>query len=70
MTPKDKAIEIFDTHMGWKMNPYDDIEMTLKKGIVKEHALISVCLVLSLCWNGNKTALNYWENVKNEIEKI
>lgn len=70
MTPKEKAFEIFDTHMGFKMNPYDDIEMTLKKGIAKKHSLISVNLVLNLCWNGNKTALNYWENVKNEIEKI
>jgi hypothetical protein len=70
MTPKEKAFEIFDAHMGFKMNPYDDIEMTLKKGIAKKHSLISVNLVLNLCWNGNKTALNYWENVKNEIEKI
>ena len=70
MVAKERAIEIFNAHMGFKMNPYDDIEMTLKKKIAKDHALISVNLVLSLCWNGNETALNYWKEVKSEINKL
>jgi hypothetical protein len=70
MTPKEEAIEIFDAHMGFKMNPYDDIEMTLKKGIAKEHALISVNLVLNLCWNGNEVGIKHWQQVKREIELL
>jgi hypothetical protein len=67
MTPKEKAIEIFDTHMGFKMNPYGDIEMTLKKGMAKKHSLISVNLVINLCWNGNEIGSKYWKEVKQEI---
>ena len=70
MTAKERAIEIFDAHMGFKMNPYDDIEMTLKKEVAKDHALISVNLVLSLCWNGNKIGMNHWQEVKQEIKKL
>jgi hypothetical protein len=70
MKAKEKAIKIFDAHMGFKMNPYDDIEMTLEKGKAKEHALISVNLVLNLCWNGNELGIKYWQDVKQEIEKL
>ena len=48
MTPKEKAIELFDKYMGFKMNPYDDLEMTLKKGIAKDNALIAVDYIMSV----------------------
>jgi hypothetical protein len=65
MTPKEKAEELFDAHMGFKMNPYDDIEMTLEKGKAKEHALISVNLLLSEFY-----ADDFYTEVKQEIEKL
>ena len=72
MTPKEKAIELFDTHMGFKMNPYDDIEMTLKKGIAKKHALIAVDEILDILWHTHKNEIEYrfWQQVEQEIQAL
>jgi hypothetical protein len=73
MTAKEKAIELFDKYMGFKMNPYNDIEMTLKKGIAKDNALIAVdeILKIKLLWYQKDTKeLEYWQKVKQEIELI
>jgi hypothetical protein len=79
MTPKEKSIELFDKYMGFKMNPYNDLEMTLKKGIAKKNALIAVNEILKLrvikkqiigyeiLNTGN---IEYWQEVKQEIELI
>jgi hypothetical protein len=79
MTPKEKAIKIFDAHMGFKMNPYNDIEMTLEKGKAKEHALIAVDEVQQLIKDLSSCnyrfiyiidEMNFWQEVKQEIEKL
>jgi hypothetical protein len=35
----------------------------------KQCELIAVNEVLNLCWNGNLKAKEYWQEVKQEIEK-
>ncbi len=76
MSPKEKAIELFDKYMGFKMNPYDDPEMRLKKGITKTNALIAVDLHLTelhkmkLIFSDRELHYKYWQEVKTEIEKI
>jgi hypothetical protein len=75
MTPKEKAIELFDKYMGFKMNPYDDIEMTLKKGMAKTNALIAVDEIINIAYwgfmeSGGKQEQEYWEEVKQEIEAL
>jgi hypothetical protein len=74
MTPKEKAIELFDKYMGFKMNPYNDLEMTLKKGIAKTNALIAVNEILKQCWDYRdidlQASYEYWQKVKQEIELI
>lgn len=61
MTPKEKAEELVN-------------RFNLPSGLMsierKQCALIAVDEILNLCWNGNKTALNYWEQVKEEIESL
>ena len=71
MTPKEKAIELFDKYMGFKMNPYDDPEMTLKKGIAKTNVLIAVDEILKITWVDKfLTVEEYWQEVKQEIQKL
>ena len=63
MTPKEKAEELVE-----KMaSPLDVVKINLES---KRCALIAVDEMLGLCWNGNEIALNYWQEVKNEIEKL
>ena len=66
MTPKEKAEEL--------VGRYAIKSYQLKLGISfdfdKQCALIAVDEILNLCWNGNETAKKYWQEVKNEIEKL
>ena len=68
MTPIEKANELY--------SKYDDL---LNKDFgnpivfdnqLKQCALIAIDEVLNLCWNGNKVAMEYWNEVKHEIEKL
>jgi hypothetical protein len=68
MTPQEKAQEICNkfswekTENGYKMfQNYDE---------TKRCSLIAVDEILNLCWNGNLKAKEYWEEVKQEIEKL
>lgn len=63
MTPRDKAEELVEK-MWLKINCNNATSSA------KQCALIAVDEILSLCWNGNESALNYWEEVKQEIEKL
>jgi hypothetical protein len=59
MTPKEKAKELamkFD-----KQGETDN---------AKQCALIAVDEILNLCWNGNEVGIKYWNEVKQEIEKL
>jgi hypothetical protein len=67
MTPKEKAIELYEKF-------YYKIPTLLDEKILdclaQECALIAVDEVLQLCWNGNLKAKEYWEEVKQEILKL
>jgi thymidylate synthase len=64
MTPKEKAIELVDKmyHYQWR-----------EKQRAKECALISVDEIIEALhehhWQ-NRLIINYWEEVKQEIEKL
>jgi hypothetical protein len=69
MTPKDKAL-----HLWWKY--YSRIEHTLseeysphEKDITKKLAIAAVDEILSVIWN-NIDDVEYWSQVKKEIEKL
>lgn len=42
MEKQGKAVELFDKFMGFKMNPYNDIEMTYQTGTAKRNCLIAI----------------------------
>ena len=63
MTPKEKAYEVFEKF--WLLD-------CTTEEIAKQCALISVNEIIELdVWNCfNKEILEYWQEVKNEIESI
>jgi hypothetical protein len=69
MTPKEKANELVDKM--YNVDFHDDArEIAMRYPHAIKCALVAVEELLSLCWNGNKTAMEYWQQVKNEIEKL
>lgn len=72
-TPKEKAMYLFDKYVGFKLQPYDDPEMSLKKELARAHALIAVDEVLEALdgnqWQ-NRNYIDYYKEVKLELEKI
>ena len=77
MTPKEKSEELvlkywnLPTTFQYVKDGVIFIENShINEEAAKQCALIAVDEILNLCWNGNKTALNYWEQVKEEIESL
>jgi hypothetical protein len=75
MTPKDKAIELYNKFL----NPSGDTYLygMLEHESAKECALISVDEILKLENNNgyyfdgtNVTSISFWQEVKQEIEKL
>jgi hypothetical protein len=68
MTPAEKAKELVDKYWIYlRANLLYDDEV---KEDAKHCALIAVDLLLNLCWGGNKVGVKYWNEVKQEIEKL
>ena len=65
MTPKEKAKDLVDKYLD-----IDSKYEYLSYSMAKQCALIAVDEILSLCWNGNMLAMEYWQKVKQEIEEI
>jgi hypothetical protein len=73
MTSKEKAEELFYKYrpiIAGKQFVTGFVLMSEAKDLTKQCALIAVDLVLNLCWNGNESGIKYWEEVKQEIEKL
>ena len=76
MTPQKKAYTLFDRYMGFKMKPYDDPEMYIKKAEAKKNALIAIDEILKVAFYDSEDIFEtlddreYWHCVKQEIEKI
>jgi hypothetical protein len=76
MTPKEKAEEvflIFSKQGLHQISPF--INRTIRKQIIKQCALIAVDEILKFTYSlkfGNALSdeLEYWEEVKKEIEKL
>jgi hypothetical protein len=67
MTPKEKAIELYEKFYYKIPTLLDDKTLDC---LAQECALIAVDEILKLCWNGNLKAQEYWQEVKKEIEKL
>jgi hypothetical protein len=65
MIPKEKAKKLVDKYLD-----IDSKYEYLSYSMAKQCALIAVDEILSLCWNGNMVAMEYWQKVKQEIEEI
>lgn len=86
MTPKEKAKELFDKYFLLHESATDENDVwvlsALNKGLAKKCASIAVEEILSAipneyldCWQGeSQMVLNedvdYWQEVKQEIEKL
>jgi len=70
MTPKEKAKELFDKYCYAIRIEETDSGYFSNVLYAKECALISVDLVLNLCWGNNQVGINHWNEVKQEIEKL
>jgi len=70
MTPKEKAKELFDK-MFEPNNHYMNKNIEIDKIIAKQCALIAVDEILKITWVDKfLTVEEYWEEVKQEIEKL
>ena len=69
MTPKEKAIELVKKFRRFACMGRFECKYERHQN-AKKIAIIAVDEILNLCWNGNKTALDFWNEVKQEIEKL
>jgi hypothetical protein len=73
MTPKEKAKELYDKY--WTLIAYK-IEGSVGRLVIKQCALIAVDEILDLKHivtlrrNMHEMELEYWDEVKQEIEKL
>ena len=70
MTPKEKAIELIDKFWKWSL-------MDSKHSVApyaKQCALIAVDEIMKQCWEYRdidlQKSFDYWQEVKQEIEKL
>ena len=69
MTSKEKAIELVKKFRRYACMGRFECKYERHQN-AKKIAIIAVDEILNLCWNGNKTALDFWNEVKQEIEKL
>jgi hypothetical protein len=67
MTAKEKAIELVDKYYGRDMK--ENLPLTIYWSSAKACALIATDEILSIVWL-NGIDVEYWVNVKKEIEKL
>jgi hypothetical protein len=68
MTAAEKAKELVDKY--WIYLRAGLLYDEEAKEDAKQCALIAVDQILNLCWGGNKVGVKYWQEVKQEIEKL
>jgi hypothetical protein len=68
MTPKDKAKQLYIDMLSWQDNSIEYLERDVISTSAKKCALIAVDNVL---WMASHYAtIDYWNEVKHEIEKL
>ena len=73
MTPKEKAEELIDkfSERTRMLDPYDGWIEHVISYKAKGHALTAVNEIIEQCYNnGINYSYNFWQEVKQEIEKI
>lgn len=73
MNPKEKAKELFDKYFLLNESATDEngvwIVLALNKGLAKKCALIAVDEILDFLI-GSTTVIDYWKEVKQEINNL
>ena len=69
MTAKEKAIELVKKFRRYACMGRFECKYERHQN-AKKIAIIAVDEILNLCWNGNQVGINYWNEVKQEIEKL
>lgn len=84
MTPQEKAFEIFDRYHNLDIEPYSEFGNFMCKDAAKKCALLGIDEILKsiikiqndMTWSERKqviernTGVNYWNDVKKEIENL
>jgi hypothetical protein len=71
MTPKEKAKEIYSKMLNWQPDADKYIERNIISTTAKKCALIAVDEIInSTSWQYIANGLDYWNEVKHEIEKL
>lgn len=70
MIHKEKAIELVDKFVGFKIRPYNDPEMSSTLYKAKKHALICVDEIFPNIDKHCDELYFYWQQVKEEINKL
>jgi len=74
MTPKEKAIELVDKYIPLSLRLYSEYEWVEEIDSAKQCALIAVDELIEFAYNytdyNEKSTKEYWQEVKQEIEKI
>ena len=73
MTPKEKAKDLIDK-FSTRLKVFDELEgwvIHVDSSKAKGHALTAVNEIIEQCYNnGINYSYNFWQEVKQEIEKI
>jgi len=76
MTPKEKAQELVNKHLNINLSQVDGLVDGIRIRLAQENALITVNDVIYTIINGLDTTelamdiKNYWQEVKQELEKL
>jgi len=74
MTPKEKALELVDKYIPLSLRLYSDYEWVEEIDSAKQCALIAVDELIEFAYNytdyNEKSTKEYWQEVKQEIEKL
>ncbi len=74
MTPKEKALELVDKYIPLSLRLYSEYEWVEEIDSAKQCALIAVDELIEFAYNytdyNEKSTKEYWQEVKQEIEKL
>ncbi len=71
MTPKEKAEDLVNKHLNINLSQVDDLVNGIRIRLAQENALITVNEILeSFIINITEHQIVYWEEVKQELEKL
>lgn len=70
MTPKAKAKELFNKYLSINLSQVNDLVDGVRIALAKKCALIAVDEIINILSNNQNELINYWFEVKQELEKL